>query len=445
MTTKNYRSEIGELTIRPTPTVSRSGGSNAVAVVGGYNASTANENITAGEETRVINPVNASAQFGNSEIARAAAVITENGASNIRAVPVPETENTESVTGTDSITLSNAPIFDPQLHPEHDIEVVNTTTSEILNVNYVYSNSVQQPTESDTANVNPVTGEIATDVSSDYEITYTYGDYETAIDTAKDLPVRYLCVLTENESVKSSASTAVSDIASDFDFKRVVTGARPELQSDDVASYTPSQRDFRMIEVAPARARGVNGPVRTQAAIAGLMASQPIGPEGSTLYDTVGGITQLNTKFRANVAKEFDGVTTLSRNGKIVQAVTTSESALFENVYVTEIIDQIALDLFSVGESYAGGPQDVGDLRSRLRGVCQSAANQTPPLLSSDNLDAQRPYNVSVSVGADSSIANAAVVIVPTPIAEEVNISLTVSDGFVSFGSANETGNETAE
>jgi hypothetical protein len=219
MSTKSYQSDVGELTVRPVPTVSRSGETNAVALIGGYNASTAESSVTAGEATAVTNPLNASEQFGNSEIARAATVLTANGANDIRAVPVPETEMTDSGTGTDSITLSHAPIFDPQLHPEHDIEVVNSTTSEILDVNYVYTDPVQSPTTNDTANVNPVTGSVVTDVSSDYEVTYTYGDYQSAIDTAKDLPVRYLCVLTENEGVKASAIAAVADIASDYDLK----------------------------------------------------------------------------------------------------------------------------------------------------------------------------------------------------------------------------------
>jgi len=436
MSTKSYQSDVGELTVRPVPTVSRSGETNAVALIGGYNASTAESSVTAGEATAVTNPLNASEQFGNSEIARAATVLTANGANDIRAVPVPETEMTDSGTGTDSITLSHAPIFDPQLHPEHDIEVVNSTTSEILDVNYVYTDPVQSPTTNDTANVNPVTGSVVTDVSSDYEVTYTYGDYQSAIDTAKDLPVRYLCVLTENEGVKASAIAAVADIASDFDFKRVVTGARPEIQSTDVGSYVPSQRSWRMVEVAPARAGGANGPVRTQAAVAGLMASQSIGPDGSTLFDTVSGLTGVNTDYRASTATGFDGVTSLTRNGKIVQAITTSESAQFQNVYATEIIDRLALDLFSVAESYAGGPQDIGDLRSLLRSVCQSATNETPPLLGFAREVDARPYDVDVSIGADSGIANASVTIVPSPIAEEVNINLTVADGFVSFGTA---------
>ncbi len=436
MSTKSYQSDVGELTVRPAPTVSRSGETNAVAVIGGYNKSTAESSVTAGEAVPVTNPLNASEQFGNSEIARVSTVLTANGANDIRAIPVPEIENTESVTGSDTISLEYAPVFDPQLHPEHDIEVENQTTNEQLTVNYVYSDPVQTPTSPDTANVNPVTGTVVADVSSDYQVTYTYGDYQTAIDTAKDLPVRYLCVLTENESVKASAVAAAADIASDFDFKRVVTGARPAIESADIGSYVPSQRSWRMVEVAPARARGANGPVRTQAAVAGLMASQPIGPDGSTLFDTVSGLTGLNTEYRASTATGFDGVTSLTRNGKIVQAVTTSESEQFQNVYATEIIDKLALDLFSVAESYAGGPQDIGDLRSLLRGVCQSATNQTPPLLGFAREVDARPYDVSVSIGADSGIANASVTIVPSPIAEEVNINLTVADGFVSFGTA---------
>ncbi len=436
MSTKSYNSLTGSLNVRPTPTVSRSGGSNAVVLVGGYDATDADADVNTNEATALTDPANAEAQLGECELARAAAVATANGASDIRVVPVPETETTESFTSSQSLSLSNSPIFDPNLHPEHDITVTDTVAASDLTVNVTYEDPVPTPSDSDVANVNPLLGQVETDASGDYDVTYTYGTYDDAIDVAANQPVRYVCPLTEDAGIKATTITELSDIAQDFDFKRAVTGATPSIDTGNVGSYTPDEQDWRMVEVAPSRGSGADGPVRTAAAVAGFMASQPIGPDGSTLFDTLNGLTSLNTTYRGSTAKSFEGVTSITRNGKIAQAVTTSTSGQFSNVYATEIIDKVALDLFDVAEGYAGGPQDLGELEALLRSTCQAQTEQSPPLLGFAEDTDGRPYDVNATLGADSGVANASVTIVPTPIAEEVNVNLTVSDGFVAFDGA---------
>jgi len=436
MSTKTYNTLEGELSVRPAPTVSRSGQSNAVVLIGGYDKATASDDVTAGEPTKISDPTQADVEFGDSELARAAAVVAANGANDIYGVAVPETTNTESFTATQSMSLSESPVFDPTVHPEHEIVVTDTSAGEDLTTNILYDEIVETPSEENTANVNPLTGDIEVDASSDYDVSYTYGDYTDAINTAADLPVRYICPLTESPSIKASVTTVLSDIANDFDFKRAVTGAKPNIQSTDISSYTPDEENWRMVEVAPSRAEGAAGPVRTQAAICGMMASQPLGPEGSTLYDELQGIVDLKTQYRGTEAKGFDGVTSVTRSGTVAQAVTTSTAEQFSNVYATEIIDEVALRLFSVAREYAGGPQDIGDLEVLLRGVCQTASRGSPPLLGFGQASDENPYDISVSLGADTGVANSNVTIVPTPIAEEVNIGLTVTDGFVSFAGA---------
>jgi len=351
-------------------------------------------------------------------------------------VPVAETTETESVTASQSVTLSNAPVFDPTVHPDHEITVTDTSAGVDLTVEVSYAETLITPSEDDTAVVNPITGDVETDSSSDYDITYTYGDYQSAIDTAADLPVRYICPLTESPSVKATTTTVLSDIAADFDFKRAVVGARPEISPTDIGDYTPDERDWRMVEVAPSRAEGASGPVRTAAAVCGLMAAQPIGPDGSTLFDTLSGIVSLNTEYRGTEASGFEGVTSVTRNATVAQADTTSEAEQFRNVYTTEIIDEVALRLFNVAREYAGGPQDIGDLRALLRGVCLTASSGSPPLLGFPDDRETNPYDVNVTLGASPSVAEAGVSIVPSPIAEEVNIGITVTDGFVSFEGA---------
>lgn len=453
---KTYNALEGDLSVRGAATATRTGEANAVAIVGGYDAQNASSDVTAGEPTYVDNPTSAEDTFGASELSRASAVAAANGVGTIHGVPVPETESTESVSSASSMTLSNTPLFDPLVHPDHEITVVDTDTSTELDVYVEYDDGdgddgtlyvtdtttvkgtyeVVDDLPSDAAAVDPIRGNVDFDASGNYEVTYTYGDYETAIETAVDLPVRYVVCLTEAASVKATLVTALNDIAQDFDFKRGVVSALPDIETDAISDYTPNQQDWRLVEVAPARATGADGGVRTAAAVGGYLASQPLGPDGSVLYDDVGGLTSLNSEYRPSDVKSFDGVTALTRTGRVGTAETTSTEGQFRNIYATEIIDAVASSLFDVARDYAGGPQDVGDLEATLGVVCQRASRGNPPLLGFGDDSEDRPYDVSVSLGASNSEAQAGVTIVPSPIAEKVNLDMTVSDGFVQFGGA---------
>ena len=183
MSTKTYDTLEGSLTVRPTPTVSRSGGSNAVALIGGYDSANAGTDVSAGSATKITDPVNAEDQFGDSEITRAAALATANGSNELYGVPVSNSESTESFTSTSSFTLSEDYIVDPTLNPDESITVTDTVESTDLTVNIVYEDTVTTPSDADTANVNPISGDIETDASSDYEVTYSTRDYADALST----------------------------------------------------------------------------------------------------------------------------------------------------------------------------------------------------------------------------------------------------------------------
>jgi len=213
---QTYNALEGTLNVRGTATASRAGTTNAVAVVGGYDSANANSDVTAGESTTISDPTNAADTFGTSELSRVAPTIASNGVQTIYGVPVGETSNTESISSGTTITLTETP-FDPNLHPDHDITVTDTDTSTDLTVNVVYEQPLPTPTESDTANVNPRTGDVETDASGNYDIEYTYGDYDSAIQTAVDLPVRSVAVCTEDSAVKSTLQTepltSISNVA----------------------------------------------------------------------------------------------------------------------------------------------------------------------------------------------------------------------------------------
>ncbi len=433
---KTYNALEGDLTISGSGLATRTGATNAVAIVGGYDNDNASDDVTAGESTLIDDPTGADQTFGVSEISRNAPVVSANGVGTIYGIPVPETSETESFTATQSMSLSNTPIFDPTVHPDHSITVTNTSSDTDLDTNIVYSETVSTPSEEDTANINPITGTIETDSSSDYDVSYTYGDYQSAISTAVDLDVRGVITLTESPSVKGTLKTELSNVAQDFDFKRGFVGARPNIDSSSIGSYTPDEQDWRIVEVAPARATGADGAVRTASAVGGFMSAQPIGPDGSGLYDTVSALTSLNKEYRPSEVKGFEGVTALTRNGVVGNAVTTSSTEQFKNIYATEIIDALALNLFESARDYAGGPQDPGELETELEIVCQNNSRGNPPLLGFGDGRSEEPYDVNTTLGSDTSVANAGIAIVPYPIAEQVNLSMTVSDGFVQFDGA---------
>jgi hypothetical protein len=433
-----YNALEGDLTVRSIGTATRSGDSDGVALVGGYDSNNADNSVSVNSATLVSDPNNADSLFGDSELARAAKAASSNGVDEIYGVPLSETQTTESFTATQSMALSNTPLFDPSVHPDHDITVTDSSTSDDLTVNIVYADSPSTPSDADTANVNPINGKVEVDASSDYDVQYTYcGDYQSAISEAALQDVRYLYVGTEADSVKTTAINEMADVANDFDFKRVFTGATPEIQSGSISSYTPNQTNWRLVEVAPARATGADGEVRTGAAIAGFMATQPIGPDGSGLYDDVQGLTDLNVNYRPSNARNFTQVTSLTRNATIATAETTSSESQFQPLHAAEIIDSVATELFAVAEAYAGGPQDIAELETLLQVECQRFSRGNPPLLGFGDGRDERPYDVTVSFGADNTEADASVTILPYPVAETVNLNLTATDSFVQFGGAN--------
>jgi len=93
----SYNALEGTLTVRGTATTSRSGSTNAVAVVGGYDSATAASEVTPGESTTVTEPTSAEDTFGTSELSRVVQSVAANGANTIYGIPVSETQNTESI------------------------------------------------------------------------------------------------------------------------------------------------------------------------------------------------------------------------------------------------------------------------------------------------------------------------------------------------------------
>jgi hypothetical protein len=413
---------------------------SAVALVGGYDSAEAGAGVNAGEVTRVSSSTEASNHFGaGSELARQSSAAFLNGASEVYGIPVPETDTSEtfgSTSVTSSGTLSNGGVLDPRLHQEHDITATDQSDGSDLVVNAVYG-TPSTPSEADTININPRTGDWEADASGEYEITYTYADYADAINVAVNQTVRAVAVCDERTSTKLTLRTELDEAESNIRFLRGVIGAEPNIQSGDISTYTPPNRSWRVVESAPAHGTDEMGTVRTAGAIAGLIAGQPIDVSGSITYDTVDYFTGLNVAYTPSEASDFEAVTAITDEFEVAEGVTTSEDEAFRDIYKVEIVDLVVENIYGLVKDYKGGSnsstaRDLFESRVRRRLASYSEPNAQPPLLASG--DGSRPYYVDAALGASDTETDLNMAIDVAPIAKSVNLDFTL--GPVQFNGA---------
>ena len=323
--------------------------------------------------------------FGeNSELARAVRATISNGVQTVFATGVPETESTEEFTQVDEGVLENAPLFDPHVNEEHEIEVLDGATE--LDVTIVYDEPVSADAGPDEILVNPITGEFATADSGTYDITYTYGTYDDAITDVASRAPRVLGVLTESNEVADELVSTLNTNATQFDFTHGFVGARPEL---DPTGYETLQDEPRLSVVAPARSftdDAQTSQVRTLAAVAGHVASLPLG--SSSTYDSLSGLTGLAETYSPNDAGSLidNGVLPVMRDGRIlvVKDMTTSTDVRFERVYSNEIVDEATEISHLISQQFIGELNTQAnreDLQDSHDSAYLEMKNDRPPLL----------------------------------------------------------------
>jgi hypothetical protein len=425
------------VTVHPTGTVAPGQLNTAVAIVGGYDSANADSGTNVNEATVVNTTTEAENEFGtDSELAYQARLAFANGATAVHGVPLDVTSTTETFTSTQNGTLSSAPVLDPEVHISEDITAQDTTAGDSVTVNIVYG-APSQPSESNTINLNPETGDWEADESADYDITVQTADYTTAIENAVTETVRAVGVCTESDSPKTNLQTELGTQASNFRFKRGVVGADVDIDPGSTGTYTPHVEDRRLVEVAPARGESPSGKVRLVGAIAGMIASQPIDVTGSITYDTVSGLDSLKTDFTPLQAESFEQVTAVTDQFEVAEGVTTSAESSFADIYKVEIIDLIVEQLYERIRNFRGGSNSRPARRvfkSRLKRTlgAQSVPNAQPPLLASG--DGTQPYSVAVTQGATDTETDVDIGIDVAPIAKEVTLDISV--GPIAFNGA---------
>lgn len=419
------------VTVRGGGTVSISAAfSNTYGIVGGMD--TANGSATPGEVQTISSPTDATTQFGgDSELKEQIDLAFTNGAAIIYAVGVSETSVTDSFSGTGEGTLNNKPAFDPNLHDQHDITVTDTVEATDVTVNIDYSSPPATPSESNTMNLNPVTGEWDADESTDYDISYTYGDYPSAItEIVKKVP-RFVTVLSENATVANDLLTELNTYATNFSFMHGVAGTLPNI---DPSTYSDSFDDRRISVVSPSRAfldTANTNMTRTMGAVGGYQASKELG--NSSTKESLNGFVDLNTKYVGSEIGDLidNQVLPLEQRGgvKVAKDMTTSTDPRFERIYASEITDEATEISNNVSEDF------VGDqfTETKMKDLGESHSTSYAEMKNTNLLD---DFDVTVSEGANTNEVDVDVSLDIIDLMDVVDVTLTVGDRITNGGAS---------
>ena len=417
----------------------RSGGTVAVSaafettlgLVGGYDAG--NGSATEGEVTTVESTADADTSFGaDSELAEQSALAFQNGAGTIYAIAVSESTVTGEAAGGQSGTLSNVPVFDPNIHDEETITAADTGGTDPT-VEIVYDSPPSTPADADTVNVNPVTGEFEFDAAATgtYEFDYAYGDYSSAVtEVVKEVP-RIVTILTENTSVANDLLTELNSYDVDFDFMHGIVGAMPEV---DASTYSDALDDRRLSVVAPSRGytdAAETNEQRTLGAVGGKQAGKALGD--STTYESLGGFASLRTTYtNSQLADLVDAqVLPLKQGGgiKIIKDMTTSTDTKFERIYASEIVDEATEISHQISEDFIGD-RNTDDNRLALR------ESHTSSYAEMQNDELLENYAVQVSKGANDFEVTVDIGLDVIGIMDLIDVTITVGDVVQNEGAA---------
>jgi len=399
-------------------------------LIGGYDAD--DGSATGGDVEQITSSSEAVAAFGeDAELTTQCNLALQNGATTIYAAGVEETTTTENLSATSSATLSNAPLFDPRVQPDESVTVTDTSEAASVTVNYV-DETPTTPSESNAANLNPITGEVEFDESSDYDVEYSYGDYETAVENVMQFVPRAVGVLTENTSVVNDALGEANTYDVNFDFTHVFGGEFVDFE--DVPNYSNAYDDRRLAVVTSPRAytdETETTEVRTIGAVVGKQAGLPLG-DTSTVESLSGLVSLKDTPSNTQAAAMIDkGLYVLQERGAVtvVKDTTTSSDPRFERVAWSEIVDE-ATEISNVISQNFIGEANTEDNRLRLGENHRSAYDE---LLADNLLD---EYVVSVSESADPSVVDVDIGLNVVDYMDRIEVDIRVGDVVTNGGAA---------
>lgn len=361
--TKSYgTTEIPGDTVTVTSggTVSISRGFNATAgLVGNMDVEAVSGTENGAEPGTVVNPTSigeAEQMFGEgSELAQQVRFCYQNGAADVLAVGLQETEHTESFSDSTSGTFEASPV-DPTVLSEHEITVQDTTAGATVDgVKIVYDGGDSAP-ETGVA-IDPTTDSWVAASSSSYDFTFDSANFSDAIEKVGRRNVRFVGVMSEKEGHAQDTLSVTNIRAEQFDFKRGLSGTDPEVSPPD---YDDGISDQRHCLVSTPRAyteEGEQGEVRTMGAVTGLLTGKTLGD--SATYEAVDGFVSLRNSMSPSALATMIDVQTMPLQEQqsqivVVKDMTTSTDVRFERVFQCEIADEAAALSHEVCQQFIG-------------------------------------------------------------------------------------------
>ncbi len=272
------------------------------------------------------------------------------------------TGNTETISGSSSGTLSNAPIIEGSISAAEDTSSDGNYDT-TLTVNEVYESP--SASDSDTVEVNPLTGEWDADSSGDYKFTYDFGDWGAAFDAADGVisedETGIYGSLSEAETVTSTLSGKVNTLRKDYKMIRAVAPVQPNSTSSDgtptidTANYSDNIDNDAVFLFGPTR-EADTGSVLT-GAVGGLFAGNTL---TEPIYNnTLSGFTEIQHEFTKSEADDLrdEEVMPIRNVGSVRlrdNLSTSTETDWTRDFWRRRIVDQTILVAKQVGESIFG-------------------------------------------------------------------------------------------
>lgn len=249
-------------------------------------------------------------------------------------------------------------------------------------------------------------------------------DYTAAAEAAMSVNPRYICPLTADDTNISDVRGVVTSRATDLEFTRVISPA-DDVAVADISTYSPRDNTHRYVEVAPSTCTVAGEDTFVAAALTGAAARKPLG--ASLAYDTLD-VDNLGVEYQPSEATDFENVTAVTKDGTVVDGVTTSTESAFSDIFQMEIVDTAALGIDEIAQDYAGDAPNTEDdraaLASDVRIYLRSLASQRPPLLA--DASGGEPFSVQSSLGANDDTATLNVGIDPVDVMKQIDINLSV-------------------
>lgn len=362
-------------------------------------------------------------------------IVEEGGVSD--AVDTTVEDPVESFTGAQSGTLSNTPIVE-----ETELLVFDDTVdSTVQTVNFVYDTSVSQPSETDTVNLNPLTGEWSASASSDYDVYYQYPLWEDALNAADNIvnedETGLYVTLTESEDVAGTLSGKITTLReNEFKLVNGITAAQPNSTSAsgsasiDAASYTDVIDSDTQFLFAPTRFEGTNRTVL--GGVAGLFGGAPISEPiyNDTVNTTGDSLEQSLTRSDARELRDKQVIPIRQAGSVRVKGniSTSTETDFTRDFWRRRITDRVILIGKEIGDRIVGRvntPETRTQAERAIRTQLQSLADDQ---LIEDNTQEEQNFRVEVvqsPTNSDEILIDIGVT--PVGIVKRIDVTVTIN------------------